>query len=72
MALYAFEVDTGLEPGPFDQKRAERYALELLLPDEDFTVLADLPDRELADLVGIPEEQVRLRRLGSTRLPTPP
>jgi hypothetical protein len=35
LAVHAFEIDTGLIEGPFDQARAERYARELLMPVED-------------------------------------
>jgi hypothetical protein len=31
LAVRAFEIDTGLIGGPFDQARAERYARELLM-----------------------------------------
>jgi hypothetical protein len=41
LALYAFEIDTGLIEGTFDQARAERYARELLMPMYDFAPLAD-------------------------------
>jgi hypothetical protein len=32
LALHAFEVAIGLEQGPFDQGRAERFAPTLLMP----------------------------------------
>ena len=63
LALHAFEVDTGLIDGPFDQARAERYARELLMPADDFAPLAGLVDAELATLFGVPVEQVCERRL---------
>jgi hypothetical protein len=63
LALHAFEIDTGLIEGPFDRGRAERYARELLMPPEDFGPLIWLKDAELAELFGVPVEQVCVRRL---------
>jgi hypothetical protein len=63
LALHAFEIDTRLIEGPFDQARAERYARELLLPVDDFAPLAGLADGELAALFRVPIEQVGARRL---------
>jgi hypothetical protein len=63
LALHAFEIDTGLIEGAFDQARAERYARELLMPAEDFGALIWLRDVELAELFGVRVEQVWARRL---------
>ena len=52
LALHAFEIDTGLVEGPFDQARAERYARDLLMPANDFAPLAEWPEVELAALLG--------------------
>lgn len=62
MVLHAFEVDTGLEARPFDQRRAERFARELLMPAELFLSLAEETDAELAERFGVPVEQVPERR----------
>src|SRR5918992_538878 len=63
MAVHAFEVDTGLEAGPFEQHRAERFARELLMPSEQFRANAEETDAELAERFGVPVEQVPARRL---------
>jgi hypothetical protein len=63
MALHAFEVDTGLEDGPVDQRRGERFAREFLMPAEQFRASADETDAELAKRFGVPVEQVPERRL---------
>jgi hypothetical protein len=70
LAVHAFEIDTGLIEGPFDQARAERYARELLMPADDFAPLVALADAELAALFGVPVEQVRARRLELARRST--
>jgi hypothetical protein len=62
LALYAFEVATGLEQGPFDQGRAERFARALLIPAEQFLAVAGATDVELAERLGVPVEQVPARR----------
>ena len=63
LALHAFEVATGLEQGPFDQGRAERFARALLMPAEEFLAVADESDAELAGRFGVPIEQVPARRM---------
>jgi hypothetical protein len=70
LAVHAFEIDTGLIEGPFDQARAERYARELLMPADDFAPLAGLADLDLAALFGVPVEQVGARRLELARRST--
>jgi hypothetical protein len=62
LALHAFEVATGLEQGPFDQRRAERFARTLLMPHAQFAAVADEGDAALAAWFGVPVEQVPLRR----------
>lgn len=62
LALRAFEVSTGLEEGPVDQGRAERFARMLLMPGEEFVAVAGESDAELAERFGVPIEQVPLRR----------
>jgi uncharacterized protein DUF955 len=63
LALHAFEVATGLEPGPFDQRRAERFARALLMPADEFLAVAGQSDAELAARFGVPIEQVPIRRI---------
>jgi hypothetical protein len=63
LALDAFEIHAGLIEGPFDQRRAERYARDLLMPADDFEPLAGSADVELAALFGVRVEQVWPRRL---------
>jgi hypothetical protein len=63
LAVHAFEINTGLLEGPFDQARAERYARQLLMPADEFGPLAGLADGELAELFAVPVEQVGARRL---------
>jgi hypothetical protein len=70
LAVHAFEVDTGLIEGSFDQARAERYARELLMPADEFGPLAGLADAELAALFGAPADQVGARRLELARRST--
>jgi hypothetical protein len=72
LALHAFEIDTGLIDGPFEEARAERYARELLMPAEDFGPLIWLNDAELAELFGVPVEQVWARRLDLGARPAGP
>jgi hypothetical protein len=57
----------GLEHGPFDQGRAERFARALLMPAEEFLAVGDQSDAELARRFGVPIEQIPIRRreLGS-------
>jgi hypothetical protein len=63
LALHAFEVQTGLEHGPFDQGRAERFARALLMPAEEFLAVVGQSDAELAGRFGVPIEQVPVRRI---------
>jgi hypothetical protein len=44
MCRLAMEVALGLATGPYDDQRGERYARELLIPEETFAALAWLPD----------------------------
>jgi hypothetical protein len=68
LALHVFEVATGLEEGPFDQRRVERFARTLLMPGEEFLALAGESDAALAEWFGVPIEQIPLRR-AELRLP---
>jgi hypothetical protein len=63
LCLHALEVVTGLEEGPFEQERAERFARELLMTAEEFRSLAGESDAEIAERFGVPFEQVAARRL---------
>jgi Zn-dependent peptidase ImmA (M78 family) len=69
MALHAFEVGTGIEEGPLDQRRVERFARELLMPAELFRAGSEAPDAELAERFGVPVEQVPERRFELAALP---
>jgi hypothetical protein len=62
MCRLAMEVELGLEPGPYSDERAERYARELLLPAGEYEALASLPDAYLAARFGVPAEQAYARR----------
>jgi hypothetical protein len=62
LALYAFEVATGLEQRPLDQGRAEAFARALRMPAEEFLAVAGEGDVALAEWFGVPVEQVSLRR----------
>lgn len=63
LCVYAREMLNGLQPGPWDQARAERFAREVLLPEEEFLALAHRPEQEIADTFGVPLEQVNARLL---------
>jgi Zn-dependent peptidase ImmA (M78 family) len=69
MALHAFEVDTGLDARPFEQRRAERFARELLVPAELFRASSEAPYAELAECFGVPVEQVPERRFELAAVP---
>ncbi len=51
LCVYARDVLNGLQPGPWSQQRAERFAREVLLPEEEFIAVAYRPEQELADNV---------------------
>ena len=44
MCRFAMEIELGLEPGPYDDERAEGFAREVLMPADCFAALAALPD----------------------------
>jgi hypothetical protein len=52
LALRAFQVATGLEQGPFDQGRAERFARTLLMPAAELIALVEESDAALAEWFG--------------------
>lgn len=63
MCVYAREILTGRLPGPYSDDDAERFARTALI---DPAILARYPhaaDRELADLLGVPVEQLTARRV---------
>jgi IrrE N-terminal-like domain len=65
LVLYARDVLTGQLPGEpqrYLPQRAERFAREALIPRDEFAALAHHDDPELADLFGVPPEQIRRRR----------
>lgn len=62
MCRLAMELELGVETGPYDEKRAEAYAREELMPAEYFAAIAALPDAYLATCFGVPAEQVPTRR----------
>jgi hypothetical protein len=62
MCRLAMEIELGLEPGPYSDGQAERYARERLMPDGDYCALASLPDAYLAARFGVPAEQAAARR----------
>jgi hypothetical protein len=45
MCRFAMEVELGLEPGPYTDERAERYARERLLPEESTRRPSGVPTR---------------------------
>jgi hypothetical protein len=61
MCVYACELAQGQHATP-SQKEAERHARALLMPAEDFAVVARWPDAELAELFAAPLDQVAARR----------
>lgn len=61
LCLYARDILNGDQPGPWDQARAERFAREVLLPEEEFITVAHKPEQEVADQFGVPVEQVNAR-----------
>ena len=62
MALYARAVDDGLEPGPYDDERAEQVVREGLMPVAWFGLMQHRPDAELAEFFAVPLDQIAKRR----------
>ncbi len=62
LCLFAMEHESGALAGRFSQQRAERSARGALMPADEFAPLADIADADLAELFGVPPEQVGLRR----------
>jgi hypothetical protein len=58
LCLYARDIDSGELPGPYDDAEAERYARSLLIPDEEFELLADECDERLAERFRVPADQI--------------
>jgi hypothetical protein len=61
MCLYSHAVDSG-QAQSYDQATAERFAQELLMPEEALDGLDDASDTELAELFAVPLDQVAARR----------
>ena len=62
MCRLAMELELGLAHGFYDEERAQGYARELLMSEQEFAALASLPDLYLATCFGVPPEQVPARR----------
>lgn len=58
MCVYAYEIQTGVIPGHYDQDNAERYARTFLAPDWAFSA-PNWPDAAIAELYAIPLDQVQ-------------
>ena len=63
MTFYALDVHDGHLPGPYSECEAERFARAVLMPSDEFLVLAGCEDVDLADYFNVPLEQVARRRL---------
>jgi len=61
MCAYARDILSGELAGPYDASRAERFARAVLMPEEEFLVVAHKPAREVADEFNVPIEQVDAR-----------
>jgi hypothetical protein len=59
MCRLAMRVELGLDPGPYDDERAEGCVRELLMNAESFGALAALPDPYLAACFGVPLNRCR-------------
>jgi hypothetical protein len=62
MCVYACELAQGLHAMAYDQKDAERNARALLMPTEEFAMVARWSDAEIAELFAAPLDQVAARR----------
>ncbi len=62
MALYARDVETGEQPGPYTNDRAELFARCALIDPAELWTHSDRADTELAEHFGVPVKQVALRR----------
>ena len=62
MAAFAQQVLAGDMPGPYSTPRACFFARVALLPDEEFCVLADLPDAQLAEIFNVPLPEIAEKR----------
>jgi hypothetical protein len=62
MCKLAMELERGLAEGNYDEERAQGYARELLMPEQEFAALGFLPDRYLATCFCVPPEQIPARR----------
>jgi hypothetical protein len=63
MCRLAMEIERAVTTGPYDDRRAEGYARDALMPADCFAALAALPDAYLAACFGVPAEQVPARRV---------
>lgn len=71
MLLYSREIDQRRLPGPYTDQDAERYARLLLIPAKALALWPCLPDRHIARRLGLPAQQVRLRRRQLSGSPPP-
>jgi len=62
MALYARDVQTGEQPGPYTDRHAELFARCALIDPAELWTHSDEADDELAAHFGVPVEQIALRR----------
>ena len=62
MCLFAGQVLAGEVRGPYTDIRAAAWARALLLPARVLAAFDDLPDAAVAEVVGLPHQQVILRR----------
>lgn len=62
MALYARDVQTGQQPGPYNDEHAELFARCALIDPAAFWAELDRPNDELAQHFQVPVEQIALRR----------
>lgn len=67
MVLYARDVSTGALPGPYTDQEAEFYARGALIDDEAFARQAAADDGSLAEIFGVPIEQVAAKRTDPRR-----
>lgn len=62
MCFYARDVLTGQTPGPYRDDRAEMAARSTLMNDGDFARAAFLGDADIAEMFGVPLDQVVAKR----------
>ena len=62
MCFFAQDVLEGRLPGPYTPFRAEYFARCALMPEDEFSSVADRADVTVAEVFNVPLEQVRERR----------